>query len=158
MRERLFPYTRLALSASTTLVATLTLSIGCEWSLDHAPLPAPDRSEFEEHVQPVLQARCSNPTSCHALETRPFALYARRANRLDPVDIHRDPPLTEEEIEANYHRTRSFAVDQGGGPLLLTKPLDERHSGVRHEGGVQFQAPDDREFRILAQWVGWSVD
>lgn len=134
------------------LGATFTLG-GCGSSVEETPLPAPDRLVFEQSVQPILEARCGNPTTCHGNEGRPFAIYARRSNRLAPEDVFRDPPLTKVELEANYDRVRSFTLEIGDGPLLLNKPLAEEYSGVFHEGGTQFYTPDDREFRVLEEWI-----
>lgn len=132
---------------------TVAAATACGPLSEEPTLPTPSQDAYAQIVHPVLEARCGNPSTCHAREDRPFAMYARRANRLDPADVFRDPPLTEEEMEANYDRVRSFTLDMGAGPLLLTKPLDERFSRVSHEGGVQFDSPDDREYRVIEEWI-----
>lgn len=124
---------------------------------DVAP-PRLDEQIFRERVQPVLLARCSNPTTCHGVAGRPLSLYAPRAHRRDSADVFRDPPLTEWEVRANYDRARSFTVDWGHGPELLTKPLAEEVGGVAHRGGATFWSMDDREFRALSTWIEGGAD
>ncbi|MFB6264191.1 MAG: hypothetical protein ABEL76_11285 [Bradymonadaceae bacterium] len=149
------------------LLVTLAGACGTDPRPARRP-PQLDRQTFREQVEPVLLERCGNP-SCHGTDTRPFALYARRANRRDPEDVYRDPPLTDREHRANYDRARSFAVGCRPGCLthctsgcfLLTKPLDSSVSGVRHQatsgttgsGGVVFRTPRHPDFRRLRRWV-----
>jgi len=139
-----------------TLAAIVGLGLwsacGGQMPPDEAPA-ALDEDVFYDDVQPILTARCGNPTTCHGREDRPFALYARGANRANPADVFVDPPLSGVEQRANYERSCAFAVDSGGGVELLMKPLAERRSGVWHGGGDIFLAPDDREYRRIEAWV-----
>ena len=115
--------------------------------------PELDRQTFRSEVEPILTRRCANPSSCHGARGRPFFLYARRAARLRPADVYRDPPLTDEEHRANYHQARSFAVERGGGCELLTKPLAVGSGGSPHRGDAVFETRQNREYRAIADWV-----
>ncbi len=140
------------------LVVLAWTSIGCGpagQEPQEAPdeLPRLDYEVFVDAVQPVLVDRCSNP-SCHGNAQRPLSLYAPQAHRLRPEDTFSDRPLSPEEKRANYDRARSFAVDVGGGPLLLTKPLAEDAGGVRHlQGEALFFSVDERDYRAIEAWL-----
>lgn len=132
----------------------LIFAAGCGFvTMENEPLPELDYEVFVGQVQPILGYGCGNP-SCHGNPQRPFSVYAPQAYRLKAADIYSPAPLTEQELRENYDRARSFAVDQGRGPLLLTKPLAENVGGVRHlEGGDIFYSIEDRDYRILEAWI-----
>jgi hypothetical protein len=116
-----------------------------------------DPDGFTADVQPVLTARCGNP-SCHGRLDRPYQVYAERGLRADPSDTWLDEPLTAAEVELNYTAACVFA-SEGAAPaevLLLRKPLAE-HAGTEHGGGAVFAGSDDRQWRTLHAWVeeGW---
>jgi hypothetical protein len=136
------------------VLATCVGALSC--GLDPAPYesaPLPDPAAFEAVAQPVLLARCANPTTCHGREDRPLALYAPWANRMDPADLLRDKSLTAAEVRANYDRARAFALERASGPLLLTKPLAESAGGAWHGGDDLFESREDREYRALESWI-----
>lgn len=117
-----------------------------------------DHAEFAEAVQPVLAARCGNP-SCHGRTARPFAIYSQRNWRLDPARTHLDEPLTETELRHNYDTSCVFASEAASPAeaLLVLKPLAET-AGVAHGGGVIFDGTSDRDYLTLLRWIegGWE--
>lgn len=143
--------------------APLLLSLLACWSAsgcladEHqawVPLPAADLQTFAAEVQPILAARCANP-SCHGMAGRPLEVFAPQRHRADPADLHRDLPLTEAELAANFFRASAFLLD-GRGPAdcpLLTKPLAESAGGVAHVGGAQFYDTDEVEYARLLAWI-----
>ncbi|MBA2661370.1 MAG: beta-propeller fold lactonase family protein [Bradymonadaceae bacterium] len=145
------------MTAIRAMIALFLLTTGCAPAEAPAPAPAwpsPSFERFVEEVQPLLLNRCANP-SCHGRADRPFALFAQGAHRLQAADVFLDHDLTPAEVQGNYDRARSFARDEGRGPLLLQKPLAEQISGVRHRaGGDIFLTRGDPEYRALADWVG----
>lgn len=149
IRRRLHPR-RWPLAALAALVV-----VGCGPS-DAPPeqLPSPDYEQFSTSVQPLLIEGCANPSGCHGSPHRPFALYAPGAHRKDRADTYSTDGLTDEETRANYDRTRSFGVDDGSGPPLLTKPLAEDAGGVEHlDGGDVYSSTDNRHFQTLRDWL-----
>lgn len=124
---------------------------------DEAPpeeVPRPNYETFIESVQPILIGSCGNPSACHGSAARPFSLYVPGAHRERPGDVYATGELTPQEMRANYDRARSFALDVGSGPLLLTKPLAEEAGGVRHlEGGDIFFSREERHFRVIQDWI-----
>lgn len=121
--------------------------------MEEEPLPPLDFEEYVQSVQPILGFGCGNP-SCHGDARRPLSIYSPQQYRRNSADIFTSSPLTEGELRENYERARSFAVDYGQGPLLLTKPLAEDVGGARHlEGGDIFYSIEDRDYRILKAWI-----
>ena len=142
----------IARSALLGLVTWVSLA-ACGDTMAPAPLPTPDLAAFTADVQPILERRCGNPT-CHGDEGRPLALYAPRANRANPADVFRDPPLTDAELRANFDRVLGFCAPSGSGTIaLLAKPLAESVSGVWHAGGDIFATSEDREYQALEVWL-----
>jgi hypothetical protein len=117
-----------------------------------------DPDTFRTEVQPILVARCANPT-CHARPERGFSLYAPGMRRLDPaLTFLRDAPLVHAEEEHNYKVSCVFA-GLGARPeeaLLLRKSLGEG-AGTYHGGGAVFGGPSDHGYRVILRWVtnGW---
>lgn len=137
------------------MACTLVLVFGCgDAKPEPAPIPEPDYDVFVADVQPVLIRQCSNPSGCHGTTKRPFALYAPKAHRKRPEETFSSEPLTPEEMRFNYDRTRSFAVDDGTGPELLTRPLAEDAGGIAHShGGDIYSSTSDRHYRLLRDWL-----
>lgn len=129
--------------APTLLVALL----GC---VGNAPREAPalDPEVFAARVQPVLAARCASP-ACHGSDRRRLRVYAPGFFRADPARVHRDEPLSPEELRANERSAAAFALDVAPEEsLLVTKPLGR----VPHLGGRVFAAPDD-DCDALIAWL-----
>lgn len=103
---------------------------------------------FAEEAQPVLAARCANP-SCHGTAARPLSLYAVHRHRLDEDDDFLDAPLSDEELAHNLRQVSRFlvGVDEAARSLLLTKPL----SG--HAGVEVFHDARDHDYRRLHAWI-----
>jgi hypothetical protein len=103
---------------------------------------------FVEQAQPVLAARCANP-SCHGRPERPLALFAVHRHRLDPADTFLDDPLTEEELRHNFNQTTAFLLDvsEPDESLLLVKPRSE------HAGVVVFGDAADYDHVRLREWI-----
>ncbi len=137
----------------THLIAAFAV-YGCGDALNVSVPDEPDLVRFIEDAEPELVAGCGNPSGCHGREDRPFTLYVRRANRLDPADVFIDPPLSEEESRANFERTVAFAVRVGdAAPLLLSKPLAPSAGGTWHRGGTIYESESERGYRVLADWL-----
>ena len=65
-----------------------------------------------------------------------------------------DEPLTPEELDDNYQRTRAFLDDvDPERSLLLCKPLAAAAGGCEHEGDEAFADETDRGFAALRAWV-----
>ncbi len=131
-------------------VAVLAL-LACASCLDApAPqdLPRAELAPFVDQAQPVLEARCANP-SCHGTGERPLAVFAVRRYRLDAGDTHVDAPLTDEELRLNLLRAALFTVDvpHARDSLLLVKPL----SG--HADVDVFTSAEEYDYRRLEAWV-----
>ena len=135
------------------------LLLGCEPAPGATQrFPLGDPVAFTTAVQPILAARCANP-GCHGDSARPLELYAEHQHRLDPNDVHRDLPLTDEELQLNYRRTCATllgVVRPEAAPLLL-KPLAEAAGGAGHAGGPVFFSTDDPELQALWRWVSATV-
>ncbi len=77
-------------------------------------------------------------------------MYAPGLFRADPRRVHRDEPLTPEELRANQRSAEAFALETAPeDSLLVTKPL----ARVPHLGGQVFVLPDD-EVEALIVWLG----
>lgn len=114
-----------------------------------ADLTPLDRAAFAEHVQPVLALRCASP-ACHGSDRRRLRVYAPGFFRLDPTRVHRDEPITPEELAANERSASAFARDvpAAAESLLVTKPLGY----VNHLGGRVLTESDDDQWTLLA-WL-----
>lgn len=118
---------------------------GCAPAPGYESLPPADFPRFVATVQPVLAARCANPT-CHGRADRPLEVFAPQLHRLDERRLFLDEPLTAEETRRNFDRARAFAADG----LLLSKPLA---GGAGHAGGAQFADEEEPEWQALRDWV-----
>ena len=135
-------------------ILALALISGCADPVSIDGLPEPSLDVFVAAVEPLLVMRCGNPSGCHGREDRPFALYAPRANRIDPASVFLDEPLSERESLANYWRSVAFGVRvDDAEPLLLSKPLARSAGGSAHRGGPIWVSRDEREYRVLAAWL-----
>jgi hypothetical protein len=138
--------------------ATLALASCVTGPGEGGALPLADYEAFTAEVQPVLAARCSNP-SCHGEAGRPFELYAEHMHRIDPEDVWRDTPLTGAELWLNFQRTCALLVGVSTPEdcPLLTKPLATEAGGAEHEGGAQFLDMADPEYEALYEWVAAAL-
>lgn len=132
---------------SRGLLASIALC-GC---VGNASVDAPslDARMFAERVQPVLAARCANPT-CHGSERRRLRVYATGLLRRDPSRAHRDEPIDAAELDANERSAVAFAlgVSSAAESLLVTKPLNV----VNHLGARVF-ARSDADLETLLTWL-----
>lgn len=129
-------------------------ALGCGADTLEGIEPQLDFDVFVERVQPVLDRGCSNPGTCHGSEQRPLALYSRRANRLVAADVFVDPPLSSDELRANFERSLSFVdVAHPERSELLTKPLAPSAGGMGHRGGTVFVDTTDREYQEVLRWI-----
>lgn len=144
-------------------LALTALLVGCQTTDEVAPAVELDPHAFRCEVEPVLAARCSQPT-CHGSGRRPFRVFAVNRLRLNPVRAQTgyvlNQPMTAEEHQANYEMTMGF-VDAGDHEqsLLLMKPLDSDAGGYYHQGktlyGNQdvFTTEDDPGYRAIEAWL-----
>jgi hypothetical protein len=116
-----------------------------------------DYGRFVGEVQPVLQARCANP-SCHGTPVRPLSLYGVRSWRADPEALFLPEALTEQELRHNYTVSCVLATeaDLPEETQLLRKPLGEL-ALTYHGGGAIFEGTTDRDYRAMLAWLeqGW---
>ena len=130
------------------------LLVGCvedspsEWLLDA------DYEIFVQDVQPIVAARCANP-SCHGAAGRPFEIYAPEQHRLDPGEVFLDEALDEEELNRNFACSVAFIQASAEASPLLRKPLDPDAGGSEHAGGVQFGDAESSEYQTVLAWI-WS--
>jgi hypothetical protein len=117
-------------------------------------IPEGDLESFAATVQPVLDARCADPT-CHGRPERPLRTYSPGRFRADPARTFLDEPLDDAELAANARMVAAFAVDSADVDdcLVLRKPLALAAGGCGHGGGEIFASRDDRELRALRAWL-----
>ncbi len=137
------------------MIRRAALAVALAGCVGNAPAAAPalDPTAFAASVQPVLAARCASP-ACHGTDRRRLRVYAQGFFRRDPARLHRDEPLTPEELSANERSAAAFAL---GAPspresLLVAKPLGL----VNHLGG-QVLTDTDHDCAALVEWVGGAV-
>lgn len=146
-RARLFSAT-----SSTWLLATWLLA-SCVSEPAPESLPEGDLTQFAASVQPVLAARCADPT-CHGRDDRPLAVYATRRFRMEPERVFLEEPIDADEIAANARSVASFMIGSRADDCpVLRKPLAESEGGAHHLGGEIFTTRDDREYRALRAWL-----
>lgn len=139
-------------------LGALLWSLWASWGLcacgepETEALPRADFARFASAVQPVLEARCANP-SCHGNDNRALEIYAPELHRLNPDEVFLKTALTHTELRANFLRASAFIDDFDGSSSLLRKPLAEAQGGMGHEGGVCFESRDDAEWQVLRGWV-----
>ena len=138
----------------TRWLLAVVLLAGCVEPVDPIVLPDADYALFVDTVQPVVSARCSNP-SCHGSADRPLALYAAWQWRMNQEDLWSPPPLTEAELEHNFDQARAFLVgiEEPLDSPLLARPLDPDAGGADHAGGVQFSDHTDADYRAIEDWI-----
>jgi hypothetical protein len=138
-----------------TVLLPLLGTIGCIAGTEIEPLPqAGDFEQFVDLAQPILAARCANP-SCHSDPDRPLFLYATHRRRLDPADTYLDTPLSDDELTHNHLRASLFVegLEDGSESLLLRKPLAVAEGGVHHAGITVFLDASDYGYRTLHAWI-----
>ncbi len=112
-----------------------------------------DLESFEDQVQPVLAARCANP-SCHGDAERPLELYALHFHRMDSAMLHRDTPLDHDELRANALRVLGVGVGlEPARSPALRKPLAVEAGGQEHVGGALFGDTGAVDYRSLRSWL-----
>lgn len=123
-----------------------------------SPVPGADFDAYVEDVQPVFEARCSE-RNCHGNDDRPLGLYAPGRHRLDGEQADPDAPLLDDELRANFDRTRAFLafVATPESCELLTKPLAVHAGGVDHGAGAVFTSTIDDEYLDILDWVSDAV-
>jgi hypothetical protein len=137
--------------------ASLIISLLAACSVEPPPerMPSGDPSSFASGVQPILDARCADP-SCHGRVDRPLSIYSPGRYRADPSRTFLREPLTPDELTTNMQALAAFALDAGGDVdrcLVLRKPLAIAAGGCGHLGGEIFASPADREYRTLRHWL-----
>lgn len=117
------------------------------------PVRFGDRATFDADVQPVLAARCANPT-CHGRPERALSLFAPHRYRADPARTYIDEPLTEAELAHNHLSASALATEQERpeDSLLVRKPRAE-DAGTYHGGGRVFVDDTERDYRTLVAWI-----
>lgn len=120
-------------------------------------LPEADRDLFDATAAPILEAGCGTP-SCHGSSSRPLEIYASPWHRLDPAEVHRESPLTEEERQRNFDRARAFldAADPDLS-LLLLEPLAPAAGGTEHAGIVVYEDTGEPDWLALRDWA-WTAE
>ncbi|MCC6999967.1 MAG: hypothetical protein IT370_35540 [Deltaproteobacteria bacterium] len=113
---------------------------------------------FVVTAQPVLTARCANP-SCHGNAARPLSLFAVHRHRMDSADTFLDAPLTGAEERHNFLQASAFllGVDRAAHSLLLTQPLAVRAGGDGHAGVEVFADTEDFDYRRLRAWAATAL-
>jgi hypothetical protein len=129
------------------LLCALSLA-GCVANGPLAP-PALDLAVFSSRAQPVLAARCATP-ACHGSDRRRLRVYAPGFFRSDPARVHRDEPLSSDELLANERSASAFAADvlRADESLLVTRPLG--YGG--HLGG-RVLSESDADTAALLAWL-----
>lgn len=135
-------------------MVTLLLVACLDGPGDPVVLPDADYDAFVDDVHPVLEAGCANP-SCHGSASRPFRVFAARRYRLEPAELYRATPLTDEELALDYDCAVTFLMDLESTEdcALLTKPLDPADGGSEHRGGVQFADVEEPGYQVISAWV-----
>lgn len=140
-------------------LAFLLLS-GCVGSEDVEPLPLGGGLEgFATRAQPVLAARCANP-SCHGSAERPLSLFATHRYRRSAERVYMDEPLTEEELRHNFLQAAAFSLDcaEASQCLLLTKPLAVDAGGSGHANIEVFLDTSDYDYQRLRSWIELALE
>lgn len=121
------------------------------------PVRLGDRATFDADVQPVLAARCANPT-CHGRPERALSLFAPHRYRADPARTYLDEPLTEAELAHNHLSASALATEQDRAEdsLLARKPRAE-DAGTYHGGGRIFVDATERDYRTLVAWIAGAL-
>ena len=141
-------------------VLAFVLALGPLGCVGNAPVDAPalDAEMFLTRVQPVLAARCATP-NCHGADRRRLRVYAPGLFRADPRRVHRDEPLTPEELRANLRSAEAFALETAAEDSLLgaLSILPEYLRTAAAETGAvidyrDWQIPLGRRFRALKLW------
>lgn len=110
--------------------------------------PAGGREGFIAQAQPVLGARCANP-SCHGNASRPLSIYAVQRHRKNPDHVFLDAPLAEEELTHNFFQASAFllGISHADESRLLSKPL------AGHAGVAVFSDKADHDYQRLRAWI-----
>lgn len=129
------------------------LCIACDGvDQSYFPVPRLDEAVFVADVEPVLEARCANP-SCHGRPERPLSIFAPHFYREDSTRTFLNEALSDDELRHNYDLSCSFAVgiDFPDDCLLLRKPL-----GLAYHGGGVVLDETDPEARAIRDWLWFA--
>jgi hypothetical protein len=109
---------------------------------------------FATQAQPVLAARCSNP-SCHGNAARPLSIYAQHHFRLHAKETFLDSPLRAEELQHNLIQASIFTADPPDptSALLLQKALAKSAGGIGHLHTEVFTDANDYDYQRLLTWL-----
>lgn len=148
---------RLALTA-------LLMLCGCQKLTKPAPLEPLDRPYFDCKVTDVLTKTCSG-FRCHGDAARYYTVFTRNRLRFGGTEEDRGAPLR--EIESSFNYTATLVHVDPADPdnsLLLLKPLEQDAGGYFHRGAEIFDGGDvfvdreDRDFKVLADWVNGATE
>jgi hypothetical protein len=109
--------------------------------------PALDYEYFKTKVQPIFMSRRPGHARCVAchVDGTPLRLQRPAAGAI---------PWDEEASRKNFDAVRRVVVPGSMQSKLLLHPLAPEAGGdAFHTGGPQFASKDDKEWRILADWV-----
>jgi len=143
-----------------TVVAPLFLALGYFMAVgcvapedEEVVLRSYDYDRFVAEVQPILAARCANPT-CHGRPERALSIYSPLAWRADSARTYLIEELGEDELEHNYDVSRALASESAAPEycLLLRKPLGDAAS-TYHGGGDVFEGETDPDYRTMLDWL-----
>ena len=129
------------------LFVLLSTACGPPPALDERAAP---EGVFARTAGPALEHHCGAPP-CHGNEARPLRVYAPGTLRADPSRVHRDEPLSADEVRANERRAQAFLSEAPSAldALVLAKPLGR----VAHLGGVLCDGPTDTPCAELLAWA-----
>jgi hypothetical protein len=138
----------------------IVLLAGCiDGPGDPVAPPSADYDLYVDTVHPVFESSCSNP-SCHGNGQRPFEVFAARRNRLDPAELYRATPLSDEELALDFERSCGFLVDldRAEDCALLNKPLAPSAGGTTHGGETQFADREEPGYQAILRWVDLALE
>jgi len=128
-----------------------------------AALPAPDRAEFEEAIQPLLARRCASRT-CHGDPSRTLLLFSVEYYRMQPEELASgldEAALAPEELDDNYTalRYRMKGAAAAEETLLLRKTAaPERSWRVGHVGAGTFPTVHEPAYQGYEAWIRSAFD
>lgn len=113
-----------------------------------------DYGFFKARVEPIFLAKRPDHVRC-------YVCHAERSNnsfRLEKISPG-NKFWTEAQSRRNFEVVSHLvAAGDPGKSLLLLQPLAPEAGGnAYHTGGRQFASKNDREWKILAQWVSGRV-
>jgi len=110
-----------------------------------------DYAFYKSNVEPIFLTKRPGHARC-------YVCHGERSN--NALRLEKLAPgartWSEEQSRRNFEAVSRLVVPgKPGESLLLLHPLAPEAGGsAYHSGGRQFETRDDREWRILARWVG----